>query len=208
MIAAMKVGQGPSMDGELLESEWALASAADDLLQHEPREGAPPSERTEIRIIYTTTDLYIGVWCYDSAPQGIRATERGRDASLEGDDRFLLVIDTAHGHRDAYFFQTNPLGARWDALLTDEGKLENLEWDGRWEVAARVHPWGWGAEIQIPFKTLRIPAMEELLWGIDSGETFGDKTSASCGATTNKTSTSRRSPRRGTSPVCRTSIGP
>ena len=169
MIAAMKVGQGPSMDGELLESEWALASAADDLLQHEPREGAPPSERTEIRIIYTTTDLYIGVWCYDSAPQGIRATERGRDASLEGDDRFLLVIDTAHGHRDAYFFQTNPLGARWDALLTDEGKLENLEWDGRWEVAARVHPWGWGAEIQIPFKTLRIPAMEELLWGIDFG---------------------------------------
>ena len=167
VIQAVAVEEGPVVDGELTDPQWASAPAISDFRQQEPTEGGPPSEQTEVRIIYTGDALFLGVWCYDSAPQRIRATERRRDGDMGSDDSFGFVLDPSHSHRDSYFFRTNPLGTLWDALITDEGKLLNQEWDGRWEVAAQIHPWGWGAEIKIPFKTLRIPATEVSIWGID-----------------------------------------
>lgn len=167
VIQAAAVEEGPVVDGEFGDPQWANAPAISDFRQQEPTEGGQPSERTEVRIIYTADALFLGVWCYDSAPQRIRATERRRDANMGSDDSFGFVLDPSHSHRDSYFFRTNPLGTLWDALITDEGKLHNQEWDGRWEVAAKIHSWGWGAEIRIPFKTLRIPATEESVWGID-----------------------------------------
>ena len=167
VIQALAVAEGPVLDGQFTDPQWVNAPAISDFRQQEPNEGGEPSERTEVQIIYTSDSLFLAVRCYDSAPQQIRATERRRDADMEADDTFGFVLDTFHSHRDSYFFRTNPLGNLWDALITDEGKLQNEEWDGRWEVAAQVYSWGWGAEIKIPFKILRIPQMDEAVWGID-----------------------------------------
>jgi hypothetical protein len=155
------------VDGSLDEPAWQEASIALGFLQRDPQEGQPSSERTEFRVLYTPSTLYIAVLCYDSAPQQILANDRQRDSSLENDDIISIVFDTFHDHRNAYLFRTNPLGTQYDALVTDEGRTVNSNWDERWDVAARIHEAGWSAEFAIPFKTLRTSEENGTAWGLD-----------------------------------------
>jgi len=166
-IAAVRVQLPVSVDGSLDEPAWREARASADFLQQEPREGAAASERTEFRVLHTATTLYIGVMCYDSSPQGILATERRRDDNLDNDDSITLVLDTFHDHRNSYRFRTNPLGTQSDALITDEGKNINSNWDEKWDVAARITEAGWSAEFAIPFKSLRLNEQDGSTWGFD-----------------------------------------
>ena len=78
-----------------------------------------------------------------------------RDQPLWRDDAIDVVLDTFGDQRNAYLFETNPNGARTDALITDEGRDFNLSWNGVWEVASTRTPEGWFAEMAIPFSTLR-----------------------------------------------------
>jgi hypothetical protein len=112
--------------------------------------------------------LYIAVICYDRDGAGILASDRRRDSTLANDDMLSLVIDTFHDHRNAYLFRTNPLGTQYDALITDEGRSINENWDEKWDVAARVIEGGWTAEFAIPFKSLRMKDSEGVQsWGLD-----------------------------------------
>jgi len=64
-----------------------------------------------------------------------------------------------------YLFQVNPLGARRDALIF-EGQMEDDDWDGRCQAAARIHDGGWTAKMAIPFTTLSVdPNVAN--WGIN-----------------------------------------
>ena len=156
------------VDGVLDEAAWTEAPAGNGFMQKEPYEGEPASERTEIRVVYTATTLYVGVFCADSDPSGILASERRRDGDLSGDDTVAIVLDTFHDHRNAFAFATNPLGTQWDALETDEGRARNTSWDERWQVATSRHEGGWTAEFAIPFKSVRVPESDNgMTWGID-----------------------------------------
>lgn len=56
----------------------AFSEAQGNVIQREPRYGAPSSEKTEFRILYDERALYIGVWVWDSDPSGIMGTEMKR----------------------------------------------------------------------------------------------------------------------------------
>ena len=155
------------VDGDLAEPAWQAAPATLGFVQKDPLEGQPSTERTEFRILYTATTLYIGVICYDSDSGGILATERRRDNILENDDTLTLVLDTFHDHRNSFMFRTNPLGTQYDALITDEGRDRNENWDEKWDVAAQINAAGWVTEFAIPFKSLRVPETDGQIWGID-----------------------------------------
>ena len=146
-----------TLDGNLDEPAWQEAPVSLGFVQRDPREGEPSSEKTEFRILYTATTLYIGVICYDADAEGIRATDRRRDSKLENDDMISVVLDTFHDHRNGYLFRTNPLGAQYDALITDEGNSTNVNWDEKWDVATQITPAGWIAEFAIPFKACGWP---------------------------------------------------
>ncbi len=155
------------VDGSLDEEVWRTAPSYAGFVQQDPQEGEPATEQTEFRIVYTPSMLYIGVIAYDSDPQSIMASERRRDADLTVDDTITVVIDTFHDHRNGYRFRTNPLGTQQDALITDEGRDLNEEWDEQWEAVSRVTDAGWTTEFAIPFKSLRVPIEEDGAWGID-----------------------------------------
>lgn len=155
------------MDGELTEEDWALAEPVTDFFQKEPQEGAPASEATEVRILFDTRQIYIGVIAHDSDPSGIRATELRRDDSLGNDDIFELIVDTFHDHRNGYLFRINPLGTLYDATITNEGQTTNSNWDEQWEAVTQITDEGWVAEIAIPFKSVRFESGEEITWGIN-----------------------------------------
>ena len=143
-----------------------LATPGTGFVQREPDTGQPASQDTEVRVLYTPKVLYIGLDLRDSEPERVISKEMQRDEPLWRDDAVDVVLDTFDDDRNAYLFETNPNGARTDAMITDEGRSFNLQWDGVWDVAARRTPNGWSAELAIPFSTLRFdPAAEA--WGFN-----------------------------------------
>lgn len=156
--AALRVGRTSAddlqLDGRLDEPAWSAADSIADFRQREPREGAPATERTIVRVLYAADALYVGVRAYDASPAGVRATQLRRDADLTVDDNVTLVIDSFDDRRGAFLFRTNPNGARWDAQLVGfEDPDEN--WNGIWDAATARDSAGWTAEFRIPFITLR-----------------------------------------------------
>src|SRR6266568_3112112 len=49
------------IDGLLDESAWSLAQPATEFLQQQPTEGAPASERTEVRVLFDDKNIYFGI---------------------------------------------------------------------------------------------------------------------------------------------------
>ena len=155
----------PDIDGVLDESFWDAASVIDDLVQVVPSEGAAPSERTEIRVVYTSRAMFLGVRCFDRDPSAIIATQMVRDGQFGSDDRIEMVLDTNRDRRNAFFFTVNAVGARGDGLVTNNDRL-NREWDGHWSARVVTDGEGWTAEIRIPYTTISFEEGGEV-WGFN-----------------------------------------
>lgn len=166
-ITAAKTESAPTIDGDITDAVWAAAVPSSEFLQRDPTEGAPASEQTIVRILYDVRGVYFAILCHDSDPARIVATERGRDRDLSKDDYISIILDTFHDHRNAFQFTTNPLAARYDARITEEGRNIDPNWDDKWNVAARTTADGWSVEIEIPFTTLRTAGGQDQVWGID-----------------------------------------
>src|SRR5262245_59674135 len=151
-LAVRRTESAPTIDGSLDDAVWKNAEPSDAFVQVDPREGEPPTERTEIRALYDTDNLYLAIRCFDREPEAIIATQMRRDADLETDDRVLIVLDTFEDHRNGYLFEMNPAGAKLDALIASNGEDENDSWDAIWEGSASIDSTGWSLEI--PFKSL------------------------------------------------------
>ena len=155
-----------AIDGVLDEAAWQTAQTIDTLRQREPDEGAPASERTQVRVLYSPTRLYVGITCFDSNPEAIVVSRFDRDAKLDADDRVSLLFDTFHDRRNAFIFQINAVGARFDQIISDEGQDLNPDWNGIWYARTRMTPQGWTAEVAIPFQTLSF-APGQTVWGFN-----------------------------------------
>lgn len=150
---ALRVDQGPRIDGSLDDECWQRASPITDFTQVLPVEGTAASERTEVRFAYTSDMLFIAVRCFDRAPGKILAKSMQRDNTFDSDDYIKFAFDTFGRQRDGYVFMVNPAGARTDGIF---GKFsgENTDFDALWTVRARIVSDGWVAEIAIPFKSI------------------------------------------------------
>src|SRR6185503_7739726 len=153
------------------------ATPIDNFVQIEPTEGEPATEKTEVRLLYTATMLYIGVTCFDADPSKIVTTDSRRDSSLSGQDSFQMIFDTYHDKQNGFIFGTNSVGIQYDAQVRNEGETirggppggpgggggdtggagagVNVNWDGSWEVKTHVNDASWTAEFAIPLRTLR-----------------------------------------------------
>ncbi|HET6350443.1 MAG TPA: DUF5916 domain-containing protein, partial [Candidatus Krumholzibacteria bacterium] len=152
--AATRTDLRPVIDGVLDDACWENASPCEHFTQVVPVEGAPPTERTVVRVLYDADNLYIAVRCFDSESGKVLARERRRDSSMDGDDNVEVVLDPFADRRNGYYFQLSAGGARTEGLI-DASKGEiRLEWDGIWYGKARRDEQGWTGEFAIPFKTI------------------------------------------------------
>ena len=160
--------QRPNVDGRLTEEVWAKAPAQGNFVQREPAFGAPATEKTEFRILYDESSLYIGVWVWDSEPAGIMGSEMKRDAGLNKGDQLKITIDTFHDHRNSFYFSTNPLGAYKDANTIENGRTINYDWNAVWNNKTFIDDQGWYIEIEIPLSQLRFKTtIGESTWGLN-----------------------------------------
>ncbi len=172
--AATRAEVGPTIDGRLDEAVWDMGQPLSGFVQHEPVEGAPATEATEVKILFDDEALYVGAWMYDREPNRIIPGERRRDANMTDVDAILLVLDTYHDQQNGFVFGTNPGGIEYDGQVRGE-RGADTNWDGSWTVAASQDGDGWYAEIRIPFSTLRYGAGVEQTWGLNLTRYIGRK---------------------------------
>ena len=177
-LEAVRVAEGPVIDGSMDDAVWQRAPIIDQFTQQEPAEGAPATERTEVRVLYDGSNLYVGVHAFDSEPNAAIASEMRRDSDrLLDEDNFQIILDTFNDSRSAYMFVTSPLGAKLEQQIFEEGEGGrrgfstnnniNRNWDGVWYVSTRQLSDGWTAEIAIPMVTVRFPDAERQDWGVN-----------------------------------------
>ena len=162
-----------TIDGVLDEPDWKAATPIGEIRQREPHEGEQATESTEVKLLYDSQNLYIGVMCFDSDPKHIIGTQMSRDADLSADDRIEILIDSFRDRHNAFYFATNPLGALVDALIIENGQI-NKAWDAIWLVRTRRTEQGWSAEFAVPFKSLGFHRGQEA-WGFNFSRTIKRK---------------------------------
>ncbi len=172
VATAASVSGGITIDGKLDEAAWGKATLISDFHQQQPNEGAPPTQRTEIRVLYDERALYIGARMYDSlGASGVRAPLARRDQLLDSNgnngsfnslttDKLIVMLDPYHNHIDNAWFEINPAGVRGDQFNGDPS------WDPIWQAATHVDSLGWTAEMRIPYSQLRFSRDSLQTWGL------------------------------------------
>ena len=143
-VRAIKLTAPLVLDGKLDEEVYAQEHSFGGFLQVAPKYGAPETERTEVWVMYDTEYIYVTCRCWDSAPpdQWI-ANELRRDTNqLRQNDHIGVSFDTFYDRRNAFLFYTNPLGARADYSVVDEG-APNTDWNPVWESRTGRFDGGW-----------------------------------------------------------------
>ena len=162
-LTAAQVAGTMVVDGRLDEPDWQQAAPATDFSQAAPLEGAQPSQRTEVRVLYGTTALYVGARLYDTEPQRIEQV-LGRRDEYNRADWFTVSLDSYLDRKTAFFFGVNAAGVQVDGVLADG---EDLSWDALWSSAVTVDEQGWTAELRIPYSMLRFTNAPVQTWGIN-----------------------------------------
>jgi len=167
-VRAVRISNPLVVDGRLDDPVYQTVPAIDGFIQQLPDEGAPPTEPTEIWILFDDDNIYLSARCWDSQPERMVADEMTRDARAIWRNELLSVIfDTFHDGRNGMNFSTNPLGGLMDNLVTDESAV-NLDWNTVWDAQTSFFDQGWIVEMMIPFKSLRFKAGGgEQTWGIN-----------------------------------------
>jgi hypothetical protein len=180
--------EGPTIDGRVNDAIWQSVKPYTTFTQQDPIEGAPASEKTEIRIIVGKGNVYVGIIAFDSDPSKIIVSQSRRDASLNETDSIVMVFDTFNDNQNAFVFGTNPLGIEYDGQVAREGQTSgvslgggtaagtqrggisafNPNWDGDWSVKSQITERGWEAEMAIPLKTLRYSTGTDRTWGFNA----------------------------------------
>ncbi len=174
LAVAVPIPSPPIIDGVLDEPFWALVQPVTGFLQRDPVDGAPASEKTEVRIAYTPTALYFGMTMHDSEPNLIRGNILQRGGWIDKDDNIRIALDTYDDGRNAYMFEVGVLGTQDDALISDESSTD-WNWDGIYTTEARITEEGWVLEIEIPFTTIRFDDTEAPEMGIAIARTIRRK---------------------------------
>ena len=163
VVTASRTDSPPRIDGAVDDPQWASAPVFGDFVQSFPNEGAPPSERTEVRVLYDHRNLYVGVRAYDTQPGGI-VRSLGRRDSPPQSDLVTVIVDSTLDRRTGYAFTVTAAGVIRDGIYTND-KQFSTDWDGVWDAEAMVGDDGWSAELAIPLSLLRFAPGGERVWG-------------------------------------------
>lgn len=158
------------VDADLDEAAWQTVQPAGDFFQIEPVEGAKPTYKTEVRILYGEDAIYVGAMLFDAEPQKIFKPLGRRDEQMTT-DAFSFAVDSYFDQKTAYIFTVNPANIQSDGIFTENqgGRGDGLDrsWDAVWTSATRITAQGWQVEMRIPYAMLRFSNTPKQTWGIN-----------------------------------------
>jgi hypothetical protein len=165
-LRARRATTPPAIDGRLDEAVWRTADVGDTFRQYEPEEGQPATERTELRILYDNTSLYVAVRLFDREPDKIVTRLSRRDDSPDA-DRFTLYVDALHDRLTGASFEVSAGGAQRDSIISNDTSRDT-SWDGVWESVVTIDREGWAIEMRIPLSQLRFLRGDRQTWGFNA----------------------------------------
>jgi hypothetical protein len=163
-VSALHVADPPVLDGRLDDAAWGRAPVSAAFVQKAPLEGAGPTERTTVRVVYDDDALWIGVDCVQAGAPVVASLTR-RDREVEA-DWVSVSLDTRRDGKSAFVFEVNAGGALLDAVRFNDSDF-SADWDENWDARVAVRPGGWSAEYRIPFRILRYQTLPVQSWGFE-----------------------------------------
>ena len=148
-----------------------MAPIASGFIQNFPSYGSDASVKTEIRILYDNSAVYIGAYLYDD-PSVMRKQITARDAEDRQDvDYFSVFFDTYNDQQNGFQFLVTPANVQTDAKLipnasSDIGGFGDKTWDAVWQSQVQMKNDGWTVEMRIPYISLRFSKKEVQTWGL------------------------------------------
>lgn len=167
-IPAHKTKTKIIIDGKVSSPEWQSSFFQTGFIQMEPNPGKPATEKTAVAVQYDDENIYVAFICRKSYPDPVIARETRRDQLVKQDDVVVVVLDTYHDSRSAFWFMANALNSQVDTRISDDGKSLDTNWDARWDVKTSISDSGWSAEFAIPFTSLRFDPSKKA-WGVNFG---------------------------------------
>ncbi|MCP5103475.1 MAG: carbohydrate binding family 9 domain-containing protein [bacterium] len=136
-------------------------------VQYSPYNGKKPSQRTEARVGYDETALYVGITCYDDTPGNIRRGISVRDQLPPGynADSIAVHIDPFNNGLTSVQFGLSAAGVQRDTNVI--GDYHDIIWDAIWESKVRITDFGWVCEMKIPLAALRFSSQPVQDWGFN-----------------------------------------
>ena len=144
IIRAVRTSAPPVIDGRLTDETWALAPPADGFTQRDPDEGRPATERTEIRILFDDTAVYVGARMFDAEPARIDRRLSSRDGDPDA-DRVTIFLDPMHDKLTGAIFRVSAANVQQDAVLYNDSWRDST-WDAVWQSQVSTDEHGWSAE--------------------------------------------------------------
>ena len=164
----IKIGQPINFDGIIDNNEWSKAQVATNFIGSGTFQGLPSELRTEARLFYDDSNLYVGFKAYVDK-EDLRYSITKRD-NLDGkDDRVWINIDAFDDESLTYGIGVSAGGVQIDGRAT-YGFDQSLDlvydskvaiFDDRYEV-----------ELVIPFSSLRYSVAPVQTWRIDFGRGY------------------------------------
>ncbi len=167
----------PHIDGLLDEESWNQVEWSGNFVQREPYENEAPSQQTQFKLLYDDDNIYVGIRCFDSAPDSIEKRMSRRDG-FDG-DWVEINIDSYHDLRTAFSFTVSASGVKGDEAITNDDNWDD-SWDPIWYVKTSIDNQGWIAEMRIPLSQLRFGKQEEYIWGLQISRRLFRKEEISC----------------------------
>jgi hypothetical protein len=165
-LPAIRTTEKIVIDGDLKDEAWKKAVVATDLVEWRPTYGNIENEknRTEIRILYDNSAIYISGFCHQASNDSISTELVGRD--VVGVNDFVGVIfDTYNDKINGFGYYVTPLGEQFDAKYSSSG--EDGSWNSVYETNAKIVPGGWVFEMRIPYSAIRFSNVKIQDWGIN-----------------------------------------
>lgn len=163
-----QVEAAPEIDGRI-ESLWSSGDSVSKFVQIQPNEGELATEKTTVYVLGTDRAIYFAFRCEAKKIKAFLSTwDEGKGDGVQ------VYLDTFEDKRTGYFFEVNARGVQKDGVISDDGRTNDVTWDGVWFASARIYKWGYVVEIKIPYRTLRYKG-GLTTWGVDFSRYISEK---------------------------------
>ena len=117
----------PVIDGRVTDAVWQSVKPYTDFTQQDPTEGAPASERTEVRLMVGRgTRLRRRSSASTATRRRSSCRSRGATRRSTDTDSVIMIFDTFNDNQNAFVFGTNPLGIEYDGQVAREGQTSGI----------------------------------------------------------------------------------